>query len=256
MLRLQLLSRFSCAVIFSAVSFGYPLNQAVNVVRQNPLFPLNNYTNVQGTPAPGVSGTFSSGIFGLKYDVLGAPEVYTPFSAICVDASEYLFSTNPTLHYVQSFDDYPANVSDPAPDNTPDFTPLQRELLEKLFTIGWQNAQLNGTNAAAFQWAAWEIARDTQSAPLSLSNGNVTITNDNAVRQKANVYLSAIQTDTIRTPLVMWSPVIQLAGGGFQRIAGQELLTPVPEPGYLALLAGGFGALIYIRRRQMARKQV
>ena len=252
----------SLGSIAALASSTFPLNQAVNVRWQPPgtissLFPYGSET-ITGTvvaSSPGVrSGTFYSGIFGLQYQYNGQ---YNSFAAVCIDANENLFSSGTQLYYVESLANYPSfGPFTDAP--APYLTAERRKLLGQLFTVAWRDANNSSINSSAFQWATWEIGRETRTKSggaldLSLGNGAISIasgTDSTEVRNKANYYLSLITATTHVSSLQIWSPVKLLSDGTYQRIAGQELLT-LPEPAhYMALSAAVLMLLIYRRRRQ------
>jgi len=250
----------SFASVAALASSSFPLNQAVNVRWEPPgtissLFPYGSET-ITGTVVanpPGVrTGTFYSGIFGLQYQYNGQ---YNSFTAVCIDANQDLF-TGTQLYYVESLANYPSfgpYTDAPAPNLNAE----RRTLLGQLFTVAWQDANNSSINSSAFQWATWEIARETRtktsgSLDLSLGNGAILIssgTDSTEVRNKANYYLSLITPTTDVSSLQIWSPVKILSDGTYQRIAGQELLT-LPEPAhYMALSAAMLMLVIYRRRR-------
>lgn len=238
---------------------GFPINEAVNVQYQSNLFP-NGYVDAQGTivgSTPGTtSGTFRSGIFGLQYNQPSVPGVYNPFKAICIDANEHLFSGT-QLYYVQSLASFPS--FGPYTDGpTPSLTPARKLLLEKLFTVAWNDAQTSSLNSAAFQWAAWEIGREQTAGSsagsglnLTLVNGDI-LTSHTGVRDQATQFLNRIESSTVPSSLLILSPVTFIAGSGYVRVSGQELLTlsPVPEPAAMVIpLAAGFALMLIKRRR-------
>lgn len=241
----------------TVVGYAYPSNEAVNVQRQGNVFP-QGYTSVDGYATAGNLRTIHAGIFGLEYDTLAPGTSYTPFQAICIDASEFLFSSASQLYYVQSLDSFPTFGAVNA-NSTPSLTAERKRLLEQLFTVAWADAQTSSVKSAAFQWAAWEIGRETQGGSsagstlgLTTGAGDIRITAGAGVSAQANTYLSSITAATARASLMIWSPVQQLSDGSFQRVAGQELLTltPVPEPAHYALLlTAGLAYLISKKRR-------
>ena len=218
-------------------------NTFYTVTRQANLHPVGS-VNVQGNPASGVSGTYSSGLFGLKADGVD-------FLTVCADGKETLFSTS-QIYYTQMLSSYNSPIS--ADGHILDAT--DKSNLQKLFTVAWSAADDNSTKSAAFQWAVWEIERETN-PQFNLNNGAVK-NNNNAVRQQANAFLSQINAQTFETDLMIWIPVKQVTGG-FQRVAGQELLTvapvaPVPEPATMlpVVVAAGLGWVLRRRRSQAA----
>ena len=228
------------ATTFALNAAAFLPNTFYTVTKQANLHPAGS-VNVQGNPAPGVSGTYSTGLFGLKADGMD-------FLTVCADGKENLFSTS-QLYYTQMLSSYNSALA--ADGHVLDAT--DKSNLQKLFTTAWSAADDSSTKSAAFQWAVWEIERET-SATLNLTNGAVK-SNNSQVSTQANAFLGAITTQTPETNLMIWIPVEQV-GGGHRRVAGQELLTvaPVPEPATLlpVLGAAGLGWILHRRRRSAA----
>ena len=234
-------------LFFGAIATTFALNAAAflpntfyTVTKQANLHPVGS-VNVQGSPAPGVNGTYSSGLFGLKADGMD-------FLTVCADATETLFSSS-QLYYTQMLSGYNSPLS--SDGHVLDST--DKSNLQKLFTVAWSAADDSSTKSAAFQWAVWELERET-SAQFNLTNGSVK-NNNNSVRQQANTFLGQITAQTPETDLMIWIPVKQVTGG-YQRVAGQELLTvaPIPEPATMlpVLAAAGLGWVLHRRRRHAA----
>jgi hypothetical protein len=236
------------SAVFIALTSVAPLAaDAVYVQRDSPLFPYGSVA-VTGDLSSSRSGTFSSGIFGLKSSAnSGGP--YAPFWAVCVDANQNLFSGT-QLYFREDLDAYTSilpNTDPPAPP----LTPARMALLEQAYFVGWADAQTSATKSSAFQWMIWNIARDTD---MTVTSGDVKITgsgDDDLVEAQANTYLASITAATPRMDLVIWSPVQLESNGTYTRVAGQELLTPVPEPGYFAIAGAGLTWLI-VRLRSRA----
>jgi len=238
---------------------AYPINGTATVQWDSNMFPAG-YQNMSGSVIPGpASGPYSVGIFGLEFNTSNdVPDAgYQDFRAICIDASEHLFAGGaPQLYYVQTLSSYPAAIVS-GTGYGPTLDAAQRDELAKLFTVGWADAQptpKNDVKSAAFQWAAWEIGRET-SPTLDVSSGAVQYSNNDAVRDQANAYLSALQQSNVTASSVLiWSPV-KWENNQYVRVAGQELLTlsPVPEPAHFGvLLAVGVAYLIWHKRRTLA----
>ncbi len=264
--------RLLLSIVVPMIAAAYPIGQVV-AVRYEQTAPgifSNGSVPVSGRSV-GTAFSAHSGVFSLEY-FNGAK--WVDFKAVCIDANEFLFGGT-MLYYVQTL---PANttVQPVAPHAPPVFGPgnaARVENLRKLYTVGWTDAIADTgpgittqeqTKSAAFQWAAWNVVRDTD---LTVTNsGNdatnpVRITGSTTaqlnVRNQANAYLSAMNSlnpATVLSNLLIWTPVKAIkdptgAVIGYERVAGQELVNPVPEPGFLALLGAGIAAVIFTKRR-------
>lgn len=220
---------------------------AVYVQRSSNLFPYGSVV-VAGDVSSSRSGTFSAGIFGLQSSQNSAGP-YSPFWAVCVDSNQNLFSSGTTqLYFREDLDSYTSilpNVDPPAPP----LSAAQMALLEQAYWVGWADAKTSSVKSAAFQWMIWNIARDTD---MTVSSGAVKITgtgDDDDVEAQANAYMAMINpVSTPRLDLIIWSPVRLESNGTYTRVNGQELLTPVPEPGYFLLAGAGLACLIARRK--------
>jgi hypothetical protein len=112
--------------------------------------------------------------------------------------------------------------------------------IQTLYDRYYAGALNSGTDAAAFQFALWELASDTGA---NLSTGpNFAMPPDAAVRALGQAMLDgvAVQSPALYS-LVQWSSP-----------SSQDLIQaiPVPEPGTQGLiLAGLFGLHVWLRRR-------
>lgn len=223
--------------------------------------------DVRGYVAPGRQVDARVGMFGLRASSPGN----TPFDilALCVDARENLFAGGaPQLYAVEYLTNYTTvpNAA-AAPNAAPVLSAQRRLLLEQLFFAA-SNSAISGGNiaSAGFQEAVWEIATETLDAnpydgDLTLSSGNVRITgpgDDTQVRDQANSYLGMLSSSTGVQRLRIWSPVREIRNSlgavtGYERVAGQELLTPAPEPGFYAVLALGLFVAYWRTRTREAR---
>lgn len=261
MLSIRLIRLLTLSAALAAVASAFPVNTAVTVQRDSPLFPYGSEATwgYVGRPDSSIAAT-RSGIFGLKASE-NANGPFTPFEAICIDANEYLFQTS-QLYYIESLDDFTA-IPTYTPSSLPPLDANQRKLLGQLFTVGWNDVRntadvaLRATRSSAFQWAAWNIGRDTDmtlaSGPVRLTTGDST---HQAVLAEADRYLAAIQSNTDVASLQIWSPVRTVTGPNgtffYERVWGQELLvfTPTPEPGFYGMLAVGLGGVVLAARRR------
>lgn len=242
----------------------YPVDTVVSVKWGNPLFP-NGSVDVKGVSYGTTARTYRSGIFGLQYDEHdpAGPSGFLPLKGICIDASQSLFGSGVTqLYYIQSLASFgPGDAIQPHSPNAPALDSAKKRLLQQLFTVAYPTPTSEPSTAvdsAALQWAAWEIGGETLS-PLNLGTGNVNIstptnTTVNAVRNRANQYLSQITAGTAETDLLIWSPVrYNIAQSRYERVAGQELLTlaHTPEPAHFAIPV--LGMLAFVLRRRAIR---
>lgn len=260
-----------CGLALAASLSAFPVGSPVLVRYDSPFFPYGK-VDVTGNATNSINA--QSGIFGLEYAQANASNAattgYSDFQAICVDANQTLFSGT-QLYFIESISQY----SQILPQTEPPYVDLdatEKTKLGQLFTVGWNdvrneaNATLRAIKSAAFQWAAWNIARDPD---MTLSSGPVAITgatysgatptNDKArVQNQANAYLSAITSSTAVADLMVWTPVQRIAncvGTGancYTRIAGQELLVLVPEPAFYGVLALGLAAVLQRARQRKA----
>lgn len=125
-------------------------------------------------------------------------------------------------------------------------------LIEEQNNGGWITDPDSGDiEAAAVQWAIWELALETAPEPFSVDQnsgivyivpggefGNLPSAIDNAVIARASFYLSNINTFTQAADLVY------LTNDGNQNI----ITWNIPEPGTAGLLA--FSVLGLLRRRR------
>ena len=273
-------SVLAAAVLVPALAFSYPIGQVVRVRYEQtaPGLLSNGSVAVQGTS--GVSSNTihaESGIFSMEYydSVLLK---WTDFKAVCVDANEFLFSGE-KLYFIQTLPASSASTPVPLVPFAPplfgtDAATLTRvENMRKLYTVGWADATADSTpgsistaeknKSAGFQWAAWNVARDTDA---TVSSGSVRITGttsaQTAVKTQANSYLSAMSTlgpPVSLLNLLIWTPVKEIKNAqgaviGYERVSGQELINPnpTPEPAFVGLLAIGVGGILYVRKRRPA----
>jgi hypothetical protein len=230
----------------------------------SPHFPEGS-VNVQGYVSPGRQINAEVGIFGLRFR--NSTEGPWDFMAVCADPRENLFPYgSPQLYAVEDLSSYTTIPNAPGASNSAISLSTQRKtLLSQLFFVAGRTA-INGNSiaSAAFQEAVWEIiGENLDSNPyngdLNLGSGAVRITgsgDDIQVRNQANAYLAMLNSNVQTSMnLKLWSPVreVRNASGaivGYERIAGQELLTPVPEPALYGVLALGLAGAMWLTRRR------
>lgn len=230
----------------------------------NPQFP-EGFVDLRGRLAPNLEVNARAGIFGLR--ATGGSSPFN-FLAVCVDAREYLFAQgSPQLYAMEQLQNYTQIPNSPSfPNSAVTLSAQRRTLLEQLYFVAG-NAAIQGNNisSAAFQLAVWEIATETldsnpYNGDLTLSSGAVRVTgsgDDIQARNQANAYLAMLNQSTDIQRLYIWSPVraIRNSGGtiiGYERVVGQELLTPAPEPGLYAVMAAGLVAAYWRAKKKPA----
>jgi hypothetical protein len=119
-----------------------------------------------------------------------------------------------------------------------------------LFSELWgryRGAVVDDRSAAAFQVALWELAYDRDDPARSLSAGNFALTGSSGgVRELAQSWLVSLDGSGPRAEgLVV---LVDSLSNGDQ----QNLLTQVPEPATLGLLALGLAGAAVSRRRRVA----
>ena len=176
-----------------------------------------NYIGV--SPGFSVNGTFDNGagVWNIPSGVMD----FTTFGAFCVDPTQGI-SDNEALVY-----------------QTQDLSLLANSNQISRLVGGYLGSSKSAEQAAAVQWAIWEITTEHTSG-LSLLDGNVRIVapEDTATAILANQYLANINS---------YNPV-QLTY--LTNPTRQDIVTwcVVPEPGTMALVA--FSGLLLLRRRR------
>jgi hypothetical protein len=184
-------------------------------------------TNAQSIPATlvdinpvlSVNGTFNNGSFIQNYPsgVLN----FTEFDAFCVEPLQSISYGESLIYQVQ-------DISQLGNSNT----------IARLIG-GYLASTQSAQEAAAVQWAIWEITTESLSSP-SLLNGNVRITTpiSQSTADLANTYLANVNN---------FSPVAltYLTHSDRQNVVSWNV---VPEPGSLMLAA--FSGLLLLRRKR------
>lgn len=258
------------ALAFAPVVLSaFPIGQTVTVRYETtaPGIFGNGFVDVTGYPGTKPNPqTARSGVFSLEYQ---EGVNWVDFKAVCIDANETLFSGT-KLYFAQTLPTLNQNILPLGTMAPPVFTtPADNARilnLRKLFTVGWTDAtsSVNSVKSAAFQWAVWNVVRDTNLTVSSNPATGVRITGTSAPQQQvitqANTYLSQMAALAANTPLMklsVWTPikaVTTTSGVTYERVPGQELLmpNPVPEPGVMIELMLGCLALVAVRRFRMA----
>lgn len=189
--------------------------------------------------SPVGSGSTTAGVF--NWTRTGGTHVGSPagnFSSFCIELNQNVaFSSSYTFN-IQALKDSPSpGLPVPGPLG---MGATKASDLKKLWAA-YRNSIVDNTTAAAFQVAVWEIVYEA-STNYSVSNGNGAfyLTNQAAVRNQANAWLSSLGSLTAEANLAaMSSPSVQ----------DQLVLVPTPP----AVLAGaglmGAVAVKQIRRR-------
>ncbi|MBL0150362.1 MAG: PEP-CTERM sorting domain-containing protein, partial [Ideonella sp.] len=195
----------------------------------------------------------------------GNPTVYT-----VVGLSNYLTAPIGSDGYAKQFNTVPYTDANISPYYKAQATPggasstsVLNKLLE-LYSHAYASTVNNAVNAAAFQYAIWEIEGETAGSYSRTSGGLTMTAASTSVQTKADNYLAALNGTSTWASLNLSSTsdynytVYQATPTGstqtFLRVTssttGNQTNTPVPEPGtgLLAAMAG----LVWVgsRRRQ------
>ena len=162
------------------------------------------------------------------------------FSAMCVDVMN-------DLSLGTTYTNYTAVTP-----VTYGFTSTQVGLFNKLYTNYYAASHTSYANAAAFQFAVWEITYDGNSA-LNLGTNTFTLGSGSnaAAMATATSWLSTLASQPTGTWSFTVLDSVSVAGG---QSATQDLLVaiPVPEPETYALLLAGLGLLGFVARHRKA----
>lgn len=179
-------------------------------------------TLVEISPNVPVNGSVDGSFF---YDYPSGTLLFTDFQAFCVEPSQ-------SLAYGQTvtFD-----IQDPSS--------LANSVIISQLIGGFLASSGSALDAAAVQWAIWEVVAET-SPTYSLSSGNVVISpsgpgnpDGDAVAALANQYLANLDTFAPANIYYLTHPDFQ------------DVVTwVIPEPGSLALAS--LSALVLLRRRR------
>lgn len=168
-----------------------------------------------------VNGTVDNGSFIQEYP--SGVSLFTQFEAFCVEPLESLSYGQNLIYEIQD------------PDTLANHAMISR------MVGGYLASERTPEDAAAVQWAIWEITDESQfPLSLSLNTGNVRIISppSAATALLANDYLSRVLTFTPATLVYLTHPQ-------YQNVVTWH---PVPEP-TSAALAGLTGLLLLRRRR-------
>jgi hypothetical protein len=166
-------------------------------------------------PGAPVSGTFDNGSFVQDYPS-GVLD-FTDFDAFCVEPLETLSFGQTVVYQIQD----PISLSN-------------SETISRLVG-GYLASSQTGLDAAAVQWAIWEVTAESLSG-YSLLDGNVRITTpvSQDVADLANQYLANVSTYTpadlvyltsdTHQDIVSWNVVPEPASAGLAALSGFLLL--------------------------------
>jgi hypothetical protein len=177
-------------------------------------------TFVEINPSVPVYGSINGGYF---LDIPSGVSVFTDFASFCVDPTQSLSYGQSVIYEIQD----PASL-------------VNATLVAKLMG-GYLSSSMTALDAAAVQWAIWEVVAEL-SPTKSLSSGNIVIApadaEDTAVRSLAETYLQNIDS---------FQPVefTYLTNDEHQDVVAYGV---VPEPTTLALST--LSAFLLIRRRR------
>ncbi len=192
---------------------------AVNAQAQN--LPA---TMVEISPGLPVTGTFDNGNFiqEMPSGVSRLSSDFGDFEAFCVEPLQSLSYGQSLIFEIQS----PSTLEN-------------SDLIARLIGGYLQEGQTN-ENAAAVQWAIWEIVAETNLSTSSLSTGNVRIVSPDSEA-------TALLADQFLTNVNTYSPVTltYLTNTEFQDVVTWQVI-PEPASAGLAALSG----LLLLRRRR------
>jgi hypothetical protein len=178
-------------------------------------------THIEIVPGLDVEGTLNDGAYVGNYRT-GLMR-FTEFDAFCVDPTEDLAYNETLVYQVQ------------------DIGLLANSDQIALLVGGYLASSKSDADAAAVQWAIWEITTEKNLlSPRSLVDGNVRISTplDQATATLANQYLANMDS---YTPVAL----TYLTNEGRQDVVTWNL---VPEPGSAGLAA--LSAIFLLRRRR------
>jgi hypothetical protein len=200
-------------LLICAISLGAALATAKANAQSIPA------TLVDIDPVLAVNGTLDNGSFIQDYP--SGVMRFTEFDAFCVEPLEAISYGESLIYQVQ------------------DISQLGNSDTIARLIGGYLNSTQSAQEAAAVQWAIWEITTESQSGP-SLLNGNVRITTpvNQSTADLANQYLANVNS---------FSPVAltYLTNTGRQDVVTWNV---IPEPGSLMLAA--FSGLLLLRRKR------
>lgn len=176
-----------------------------------------NATLIDISPGLNVNGSFNGGAYTLTFPA-GVMN-FSNFDAFCVQPLESLSYGESLVYEITS----PVSL-----------TPTAYNSIARLVG-GYLASSQNNQNAAAVQWAIWEVTNETTSPP-SLFDGNIRIIGaaDQATAALANQYLANVNTYTAanltylrnngRQDVVTWNTVPEPASVGLAALSGMLLL--------------------------------
>ncbi len=177
--------------------------------------------NVKGTFDGGTTTqTYRSGVFQFSSSSFGGFD----FEAFCVQPTSFI-TVGDTLNY---------EVSDTS-------TLRNSDAIARVIG-GFLNSAQDASQAAAAQWAIWELVQESPSGSQNLNDGQVNISSSNqATATLGNQYLANLSTFDA-------GEIFYLKNDGKQDMVTWGPGTAVPEPSALALLALSTG-LVFRRKR-------
>ena len=174
---------------------------------------------INGSADPGQE--YTSGVMNYQ-DFTNA----TFFDAFCVQPSVSMSINDTPTYLIQDISLLPNSY--------------QISLLVDLYLGSTQTDE----DAAAIQWAIWEITNETTLPTYSLLDGNVQVYSPTGQAAAADVYLTSMQAlaDVNTVPTVS---LVYLTSDTYQNVVSWNA---VPEPGTAGLMA--LSALCFFRRRR------
>lgn len=203
------------AVTFAAsVATSYGQSFDAKLVSISPALTVNGTFNNGGTFQNYASGVnnFTSSDFG-GFD----------FEAFCVEPNSFITVGQTLTYEVTSLSSL-----------------TNAEKVSKLIG-GFLGSSQSAADAAAVQWAIWEVTTDGVSSPASLSDGPIRVASGESTQTLGNQYLANIDSYT-------GAEIYYLTNSEYQNMVGYKHGDVIPEPASLGLVA--LSGILLLRRKR------